>query len=307
MIPLHNTSIHLMLLTVLAVTAGRSAGASQAGPVLNTSGSTRVAAAPAAVSVPSSTNVRYMDGLLLSSGRSVAAEPVLVVPDNEMDAETASRIIEDLAVMGRIIERNAGNIIEPRDWASLSLYRRMRFDGGESGPAVLFSSSGRARPLYVAGYGVLFFIQVDFPLVAPPETTEKAPSKEEEDPVWAETRRSILEPDVRDPYGRQDAPAPTSYNRERVELLRDALTTTMKHAANIRGLEANKWLTVVVQGPSAQTEGTGAAGRAAPLRGGATTGRSALTVRAMKADVDSYAKGELSQPQFEQRVQVISY
>jgi hypothetical protein len=32
-----------------------------------------------------------------------------------------------------------------------------------------------------------------------------------------------------------------------------------------------------------------------------------MTLRATKADVDAYAKGQLSQEQFEQRVQVTTY
>ncbi|MEN6423804.1 MAG: hypothetical protein ABFE13_00465 [Phycisphaerales bacterium] len=287
MTPFRKTSIHMMLLTVLGIAGGDGLA-----------GNTAVTYAPAAVSGPVSTNSRYTSDVFLSSGRRWATEPVLVVPGKEMDAETVNRLIEDLSVMGRIIERNASNVLESADSDAASLYRRMRFWNGDASPAVLFSSPGRARPLYVAGYGALFFIQVDFPLVPPAETAEKAPAKEEGDTVWAQTRRSILEPERPGLYPAQDTGASLPYRRERIDTLKSTLTTTMKYGTNIRGLETGEWLTIVLQGTSPQTEGspTGGAG-----------GRSTLTMRATKADVDSYARGELTPAQFEQRLQVVSY
>jgi len=251
-----------------------------------------------ASSVPISTNSRYTGDVFLSSGRRWAAEPVLVVPGKEMDAETVNRLIEDLSVMGRIIERSASNVLESPDSDAASLYRRMRFRDADASPAVLFSSPGRARPLYVAGYGALFFIQVDFPLAPPAETAEKASAKEESDSVWAQTKRSLFEPERPGLYATQDTGAPLPYSRESIDALKSTLTTTMKHATNIRGLEAGEWLAIVIQGTSLQTEGSPAGGAG---------GRSTLTVRTTKADVDSYAKGELTPAQFEQRLQVVSY
>ncbi|MEN6578387.1 MAG: hypothetical protein ABFD90_18725 [Phycisphaerales bacterium] len=287
MTPFRKTSIHLTLFAVLSIAGGDGLAASTAG-----------ASAPAAAGVSASTSSRYAGDVFLSSGRRWATEPVLVVPGKEMDAETVNRLIEDLSVMGRIIERNTSNVLESADSDAASLYRRMRFRNGDASPAVLFSSPGRARPLYVAGYGALFFIQVDFPLVPPAETAEKAPAKEDSDTVWVQTRRSILEPEWPGMYPARDTGASPPYSRERIETLKSTLTTTMKHGTNIRGLETGEWLTIVLQGTSPQTEGSPTGG---------TGGRSTLTVRATKADVDLHAKGELTPAQFEQRLQVVSY
>jgi hypothetical protein len=64
----------------------------------------------------------------------------------------------------------------------------------------------------------------------------------------------------------------------------------MKHATNIRAIEGSEWVALVVRGPEA-----------------ATAGKTTMTLRATKSDVDQYAKGQLSQQQFEQRVQTMTY
>ncbi len=65
---------------------------------------------------------------------------------------------------------------------------------GYRGPQALFPSPGRPKPLYIAGYGAMFFIQVDFPLLAPPEKAQEQPAEAQEDTVWAQTKQSLLEP-----------------------------------------------------------------------------------------------------------------
>jgi hypothetical protein len=151
--------------------------------------------------------------------------------------------------------------------------------------------------LYIAGYGAVFFIQVGFPLLPPPDTQDKPPAEEPVDTVWVQTRQAIFEPRARGPVPGADVGAPEPYSRERVEMLRSTLIASLKHAANIRALEPREWLAIVVQGTAPRTD-------ASPR---STPGRSVLTLRATKADVDLYAKGQLGQAQFEQRLQVVTY
>lgn len=271
------TSVFLALLTVLCVPGGHSLAANA--PVVST----------VATTAPESNSSRYMGDVFLSPGSSRTVEPVLLVPDKEMDAETASRLIEDLRVMGRILEKNTSGIIESVDSQAVTIPRWMLFQNYGTGPAFLFSSPGRARPMYIAGYGALFFIQVDFPLLPPAQTSEETPAKEESDTVWVQTRRSLLEPDAPDLQAVQGAGAPLPYSRERVDALKSVLTETMKHATNIRGLQSSESLTIVVQGTASQADGS-----AAPTAGAKST----LTLQATKADVDSYAKGENALAQF---------
>ncbi|MBP7050982.1 MAG: hypothetical protein KBE65_08210 [Phycisphaerae bacterium] len=280
----HKTSIRLTLLMVVALAAGRGSAQSN---MIAASGTSTVPGAGR------STGIAF-----LSTGRGWIAEPAMVIPAKEMDAQTAAQFLEDLSIMGRIIERSVANVIESADSDLLGFYRRMHVDNRDSSPCALFSSIGRARPLYVAGYGALFFVRVDFPLLPPPQTTEKAPAKDESDVVWAETRRSILEPETSRAPGPRDDETAVPYDRARVDALKSALTTTMKHGKNIRGLDADEWLTIVVQGTSGRTDAS-----ATTTVGNGST----LTLRVKKSDAELYAKGELIQTQFEQRLQVVSY
>ena len=279
MTPSHKTSICLTLLIVSAVAAGPSSSGS----------------APAAspiTTISANLQGRFGDSLFFQPGRGPVAGPMLVVPDKEIDAATVGRIIEDLSIMARIIKKNSASVINFD--AATSPYGRMPFTNPYVGPSLLFSSGGQPRPLYVAGYGALFFIQVDFPLAAAeqPTTTEQS----ETDAVWAEARQSLSESQPTNRYRRGAFNGPQPYSRERVDALQSSLIATMKHAANIRGLEPTEWLMIVVQGTSSQTDGSASAA-------GDST---ALTLRATKANIDLYAKGELGQPEFEQRLQVVA-
>jgi len=73
----------------------------------------------------------------------------------------------------------------------------------------------------------------------------------------------------------------------------------LKHAANIGGLEPADWVAIVVQGAPSHS----AAAAPGQLAGGNTV----LTLRSTKANIDLYAKGELGQADFEQRLQVIAH
>jgi len=242
-------------------------------------------ASPGAV-LPSSSLLGVMTNAL--------TEPVLVVPGKSMDPQAIDQAVEDLSIMSRIIEKNVagddhtaglvGSIASgPGLWIATTGQRG-------AGPGLFFPAIGRPKPMYLGGYGALFFIQVDYPLLPPPETTREQPANSQEDSVWADARRSVLEGEPQPGAVQEEGEAPEPYSREQVEALRTALTTMMKHATNVRALEPAEWVTIVVQGP-------------APAGPGTTT----LTLRASKANVDQYAKGQLSQQQFEQRLQVATY
>jgi len=239
-----------------------------------------------------------------------AAELALVIPNKETDVATTSRIIEDLGIMSRIIEKN---ILTPYG-ISRNGWREPfvgMYGSADAGPRTLFPSPGRLKPLYIAGYGATFFIRVDFPLLPPPTKTAEQPAQTQEDPVWAQTKQSLTESREGGAV-QQGRPAGQPYNQARVEGFRKSLIGTMKHAANIRGLEAGEWVTFVIQGQGPATArpvaSTGAAtGIVLPAVSPVSLGRSVMTLRATKADVDAYAKGQLTPEQFEQKVQAITY
>jgi hypothetical protein len=243
--------------------------------------------------------LKFYDSLLGEVGGVAAlTESVLVIPSKPMDGQALGQVVEDLSVMSRIIEKNALG----EDAGSAGVWGIMEYKGympSWSGvaPATVFPPTGRAKPMYLGGYGAIFFIQVAYPLLPPPEVPQEQPSNQQEDPVWAEARRSLLEPQARPQVLPQDGAEPAEpYSREQVDALRSALVTALKHATNIRVLEPDEWVVIVVQGvaPAPQARPTPA-------------GRTVLTLRATKADVDQYAKGQFDPQQFTQRVQTITY
>jgi len=231
---------------------------------------------------------------LLGLPASTLTEPVLVIPGKPMDPQAIDQAVEDLSIMSRILgktvagEDHAGNMAGFTVGTDLFIATPGHTTAT---PGLLFPAIGRPKPMYLGGYGALFFMQVDFPLLPPPQTPQEQPANSQEDPVWADARRSVLEGEARLDPAHEEGETQEPYSREQVEALRTALITMMKHATNIRALEPAEWVTIVVQGP-------------APT---AAAGRSILTLRASKANVDQYAKGQLNQQQFEQRLQVSSH
>jgi|GEM_PF-1159208 len=317
MTPSHKTRICLALLAVLAGMVSRldansvpSSGMATPAAYLVETGDSRSDAIRAPVTsttAPMAMPVRYTGWAFPGSDDGdLAIEPPVVIPAKEIDIAGTSQIIQDLSIMGRIIEKNVLGAYGVRQtgWGDVFTGGPLRQD---MGPSVLFPSMGRPKPLYIGGYGATFFIQVDFPLVPPPEEAQEEPARSEEDPVWAQTKRSLLEPRTTGTGPRaEDAGQP--YSQGKVESFRRSLIATMKHGANIRVLESNEWLTFVVQGVGSSSPSPRQDPMTALPRGSAmSAGRSVMTLRATKADVDAYAKGQLNPAQFEQRVQAITY
>ncbi|MGE5295083.1 MAG: hypothetical protein ACM3VT_09665 [Solirubrobacterales bacterium] len=294
----------LMASAVLAVLIGRLEANSGAAPVAvsapsaiaSTSESAPVGVQALALpsAVASSSSPRYTGWGMLGDfdEQTPSFELALVIPDKEMDLASVNQIMEDLGIMARIIEKSVLSPygIRRTEWRAV-------FGGGYesanvAGPRALFPFQGRPKPLYVSGYGATFFIQVDFPLLPSPDKAQGQPTPSQEDSVWAQTQQSLLAPEAGGAV-REGEAAAQSYSQSKVESFRKSLISTMKHASNIRALGNAEWLTFVVQGSAASAN--------SPF------GRTVMTLRAKKADVDARSKGELSQEQFEQRVQVINY
>lgn len=304
----------LLILLAVAMARGNAGPARASGTVAPAPAYTQATNAPRSVSLPSDsvTPARYRNWRfpeLVADEENRVIESPLVIPAKEMDVEATGRIVEDLAIMARILEKNVLDTYGLRR----SMYSDMLILGApmppDMGPRMLFPSVGRPKPLYVGGYGAVFFIQVDFPLLPPPQTAKEPPADTQADPVWSQTKRSLLEPRSAGAAPGRDETAPP-YNQGKVDSLRRSLIAAMKHAANIRILEPKDSLIIVVQGfgPSTESAGRGpSAGLALPAIGATPVGRSVMTLRATKADVDSYARGQLDPTQFEGRVQVVTY
>jgi hypothetical protein len=268
--------------------------------------------APRAVSRARGSSVSLYDSLVGdAAGRTSLTEPVLVVPGKPMDAQAIDQIVEDLSIMSRIIEKNAlGDDYTPGGLEAMELLSTYRASPWNSvGPVTFFPVAGRAKPMYLGGYGAIFFIQVHYPLLPPPETPQEQPAGQQEDPIWAEAKRSVLEPQAQPMLPQEEGEPAEPYSREKVDTLRGNLIATMKHATNIRALAPTEWVTIVVQGPgtaTAQGGPTSPSGPTAIPAPAQPADRTVLTLRATRADADLYAKGQLNQQQFEQRLQIIT-
>ncbi len=298
--------------TGLSATAPAAAPAATSAAVQPTAGT-----APAAT--PATSYAQRADRLIVATSTlSTRGElPVLVIPTQEMDSATYSRIVEDLSIMSRIIEKGVRETTE----TSYGAPYRAAYGGGYGGPGlnvflrsesfgppILRSSGGRPKAIYVGGCGAVFAFETDLPLVAPPEAAEPNQTSDRKDPVWAAAQRELVNPSTW-PAGRPGAPQGKPYRPDAVETLRTTLVSALKHATNIRDLGPESWLTILVQGPSAVASQPQDPLRNQPvdLIGGAhTAGRTMLTLRAKKADIDQFAKGQLDETQFRQRVQIVA-
>jgi hypothetical protein len=327
MSPWHKRMSAFTFLVLLAVCVAQASGGS-----VSASSASAAQPAPPASRQPSAsewttqrgvwtqrdaTTQRYLAALDARTAGTRGELPVLVIPAKEMDSATYGRIVEDLSIMSRIIEKGVREAMETSYGRSYGAaygggYGRTAlnvFLGSESfGPPILRSAGGRPKAIYVGGYGAVFAFEMDLPLVAPPEAAEPNQTSEKKDPVWTAAQRELVNPGT-SLAGRLGAPQGRPYRPDAVETLRTTLVSALKHATNIRDLAPESWLTILVQGPSAVASQPQEplSNQPVELLGGThTAGRTMLTLRAKKADVDQFAKGQLDETQFRQRVQIVA-
>jgi hypothetical protein len=271
--------------------------------------------APASATIrPSEQSLARLQNILSADMK--AAVPVLVIPAQEIAPDTYDRIVEDLTIMGRIIEKNLREAPAEAYGFTMKgdrMYGQTLFlPSNSTGPRILRSSSGRPKAIYIGGYGVIFSLQVDFPLVPPPETPEPNKAAEKADQVWAAAQRELADPQAAMRL-RLGTPQGWPYRTEAVEGLKNALLAALKHATNIRDLEPDSWLTILVQGPASTAEAQvlrssyEQSGQDNLLVAPRPGGRTLLTLRAKKADIDRFAKGEIDETQFQRCAQLATY
>ena len=180
--------------------------------------------------------------------------------------------------------------------------------------------------IYLEGHGLLFMMRVKFPLVPPPEV-ETPKVEEGADSVWEQTKREVLG------TGKALATERQAYDAKKVTDLEEALLETLKHASNIRNLDPEESIAVVLLGGNATggprldayslTKGVRFAvrGRAGGKDNGTfitydsppgallTGPRQAtvLTVHVRKSDVDAFAEGKLTLDEFRKRATITAY
>src|SRR5262249_8835281 len=107
-------------------------------------------------------------------------EKALVVRSADTDAAAQSNLEEDLAVMLKVFD----NAIEG--------VRGTNPVRNVLGINVYFSANPAPnRSLYLDGYGALFLMRVDFPLLAPPAAKDEPKEKAPTDSSWEAARREL--------------------------------------------------------------------------------------------------------------------
>lgn len=172
-------------------------------------------------------------------------DTVLVVPGPDLKPETLAAITQDMMVMCRIFDK--------------TLYPTARSTGASlyvhQGDLPLLGrlpaqQTGRTQGLYLEGYGAVFFIHVDFPIVPPAPQKEEPQPQESADRVWSQALDELR--------GKQDAretaEAAMPYDATKVENLKTSLIKTLRHAVNIR-IPSQDWIAVVVGGQNQPSAG----------------------------------------------------
>ena len=271
-------------------------------------------------------NPQVVTSTVIRSGDSFIGEPlwpaqaqenVLVVPTPDLAAESLADLTEDLTVMCRIFDKSL-----PATYAATSTMYGMY---GEPGTVFHYSpgrQSRQAQALYLDGYGALFFVHVGYPLVpAEPQPQSQAKTPESVDTVWSQT---VQEMSGQPGDEQQTARRAQTFDPRKVENLKETLIKTLVHTANLRMRRPQDVVTLVVGawddnrsgglwgqvgvrtgtsrswGKLGQLEATGAKATAR------TSAAGLLVLRVTKADVDAFAKGQLTLAQFTEKVQILS-
>jgi hypothetical protein len=245
-------------------------------------------------------------------------QKVCVLPQEGAKGEDLAITIRDAQVMSRILD----HVLKRPRWIGGVFYDYGDFFQEDSHPI---------QATYVQGYGVLFFVEVDFSLVQTPKAEqEQQPAEAEEghvDPVWRQAELGMLSSEKSGDPQQLDSPG------VKAEHLKTELTKVLRHASNIRNMKAEEWVVISVTGEDHSDEGLayimaytitphlseeGQVGLEVRVDGREVSDANevggyylrlrsprscVLTLRAKKSDVDAFGKGELNYEEFNQRVE----
>lgn len=249
----------------------------------------------------------------------------LVIRSSDMPPRAQSDLEEDMTIMAHILDKTLTDQSPDDQFGHVAMGINVSFVPGEAS----------TRNLYLEGYGAVFFLNVNFPLLPPPAGKEAQKQSPPADSTWEEAREEV--------YGQAGAKAwasPPEYNAAKVAALKKALLDVLKNAANIRSVKSDELITVCVIGPSSRApmrvatvsggayghsvgSGTGGGGNSGSVSGSGddeqrvwvtTSGnddapgnKTTLTIRVKKADCEAFASGKLTGDEFRQRASITIY
>jgi hypothetical protein len=249
-------------------------------------------------------------GMSASGSSAGKTESVVLIPDKPMDTKIMGQLTEDIQVMAIILEEKAtadqnasgqggsGSAIGTSTgtgWMSFNI-----FGSGSSG----------VKTMYLGGYGIIFTLDVDFPLVLIKGAEEKpqVSQAEKKDEVWQRSKSKLKGEDKTVEKDKDKAPA-LVFDQDKVKQLQKDLTAALKHAANIRNMEPREKIVIVVRSVI-----DGEVLSRQIMEGAEKTEKepvsiptSVMTLRADKQDIDAFAADKIDLDKFTGKVSVITY
>jgi hypothetical protein len=255
--------------------------------------------------------------------------PAVIIHFSQPDPKSQDALQEDLNVMSLLLQKK----LEEAVGENSPTYRM-------GIPLLLRSGQRSLDSLYLDGFGVLFTVNVNFPLVAPPANTMKENEDATGSDDWNQARRELYGArgtrESANPFGSGTVP----FDADQIGALKKALLEALKNSANIRNLKSEESVVVTVFGTESVAAARGAGGEVASgtgrFGGGGRPGLAdtfpsesaaletyqrfvrsesppgagrgtVLTVRVRKSDTEAFAKGKINLEQFGQKTTINAY
>src|SRR5262249_3003063 len=154
--------------------------------------------------------------------------PPLVIQFSSTNQTLVQEWEEDLYVMTHIIEQALQRAGDDEPDVKLNL-------------PLLVTASRSVRPLYLEGFGAVFMIKVNFPLLPPSKNEDEHAKRNDTD--WQRAKDEV--------YGRAVAGSNEpggEYDEDQVNELKKELLHALKNATNIRHLKPEEYVSVTVFG-----------------------------------------------------------
>lgn len=166
-----------------------------------------------------------------SAGR---GDSPLIIRSSDTDPKTVAAEQEDLTIMGRILEKSLAGRGEDERPEAMGI------------KLITVGGPGGVRSMQIEGYGAIFMLNVNFPLVGPTNKADEGESKGSNS-TWDEAKREVYG----QPGGADGNPFGARFSKEefdpkRVEKLKDSVLDALKNASNMRNLKPDESVTVVV-------------------------------------------------------------
>jgi len=166
-----------------------------------------------------------------------SAGPAVIIQFSQSDPRSVDTLQEDLNVMSLLLQKK----IEQTFGENSPTYRM-------GIPLLLQPGQRGIESLFLDGFGAVFTLNVNFPLVPPPASKAKERDSTTGSDDWDRARKELYgareTEEQMNPYGPNALP----YDAGQVDALKRALLDSLRNAANIRGLKPEDWVVVSVFG-----------------------------------------------------------